>query len=188
MFIPSLIFSILEEWTMIDAFYFTFITLSTIGFGDYIAGYGEPMSYSDIYKIAIVIWIMIALGYWIFLLNFLQKAIKSNAKTLKKTFKTKNISKQAEFLKQMITKGYDEVVCPVGENGEKLTAAFLFKRIPVNIGIRLQELLLNCQNIFKIPLKDFYVRSSELVYEIYMKKEKYSLNMTITSRNTFIII
>ncbi|KAL7633516.1 UNVERIFIED_CONTAM: hypothetical protein RMT77_016049 [Armadillidium vulgare] len=104
MFIPSLIFSILEEWTMIDAFYFTFITLSTIGFGDYIAGYGEPMSYSDIYKIAIVIWIMIALGYWIFLLNFLQKAIKSNAKTLKKTFKTKNISKQAEFLKQMITK------------------------------------------------------------------------------------
>ncbi|CAL4062023.1 unnamed protein product, partial [Meganyctiphanes norvegica] len=38
MFIPSVAFMFIEEWTYLDSFYFTFITLSTIGFGDLIAG------------------------------------------------------------------------------------------------------------------------------------------------------
>ena len=38
MIIPSVVFMILEDWPYRDAMYYTFITLTTIGFGDYVAG------------------------------------------------------------------------------------------------------------------------------------------------------
>lgn len=36
LFLPSLIFSYFEEWTYSVAIYYSFVTLSTIGFGDYV--------------------------------------------------------------------------------------------------------------------------------------------------------
>lgn len=36
--IPPLLFSYVEGWTFGEGFYFAFITLSTIGFGDYVVG------------------------------------------------------------------------------------------------------------------------------------------------------
>lgn len=36
--IPPLIFMCMEEWTYLEGLYFCFITLTTVGFGDYVAG------------------------------------------------------------------------------------------------------------------------------------------------------
>lgn len=36
--VPALVFHLLEDWTFIESFYYCFITLSTIGFGDLVAG------------------------------------------------------------------------------------------------------------------------------------------------------
>lgn len=38
---PPLVFSYVEGWSYGEGFYFTFITLSTIGFGDYVVGNNE---------------------------------------------------------------------------------------------------------------------------------------------------
>lgn len=38
---PPLVFSYIEGWSYGEGFYFTFITLSTIGFGDYVVGNEE---------------------------------------------------------------------------------------------------------------------------------------------------
>lgn len=44
--IGSVIFSFWEGWSLIEAVYFTFITLSTTGLGDYVPGYSF-LNYSD---------------------------------------------------------------------------------------------------------------------------------------------
>jgi hypothetical protein len=36
--IPAGMFSLVEGWTYLDAFYYAFISLTTIGFGDSVAG------------------------------------------------------------------------------------------------------------------------------------------------------
>ena len=36
--VPALVFSNVEKWDLLEGLYFCFVTLSTIGFGDYVAG------------------------------------------------------------------------------------------------------------------------------------------------------
>ncbi|CAL4059225.1 unnamed protein product [Meganyctiphanes norvegica] len=93
-FLPSALFMYLEEeWSYLDAFYFSFITLSTIGFGDYVAGRAEGDPWLWLYKFAIFIWITFGLGYLIMIITFITKALghkkvirmeKRLAKALKK--------------------------------------------------------------------------------------------------------
>ena len=36
--LPPLLFNRMEGWTYVEGFYFSFVTLSTVGFGDYVIG------------------------------------------------------------------------------------------------------------------------------------------------------
>ncbi|KAK8390146.1 hypothetical protein O3P69_013007 [Scylla paramamosain] len=112
MLLPSLALTKLEPWTLEEALYLTFITLTTIGFGDFYPGYEEDApykEYQDLYKMGIVIWIMVALGYWFLLLNFLQKVLRKHVpRKLKKSLKkTRKFKKQSEFFQQLVSKGLD---------------------------------------------------------------------------------
>ena len=38
-FLPSVIFTLVEEdWSYVDAVYYSFVSLTTVGFGDFVAG------------------------------------------------------------------------------------------------------------------------------------------------------
>lgn len=53
-FIPAAVFSILEDdWNFLESFYFCFISLSTIGLGDYVPGEGYNQKFRELYKIGI---------------------------------------------------------------------------------------------------------------------------------------
>ncbi|AWP16946.1 putative kinesin-like protein KIF6 [Scophthalmus maximus] len=67
--IPPLLFSYVEGWTFGEGFYFAFITLSTIGFGDYVVGTDPGKEYISLYRSLAGIWIIFALAWLALILN-----------------------------------------------------------------------------------------------------------------------
>ncbi|KAG2467126.1 KCNK1 protein, partial [Polypterus senegalus] len=61
-FIPAAVFSALEEdWNFLESFYFCFISLSTIGLGDYVPGEGYNQKFRELYKIGITFYLLLGL-------------------------------------------------------------------------------------------------------------------------------
>ncbi|KAM9777964.1 potassium channel, subfamily K, member 16-like [Neosynchiropus ocellatus] len=67
--IPPLLFSYVEGWSFSEGFYFAFITLSTIGFGDYVVGKDPGKEYISLYRSLAGIWIIFALAWLALVLN-----------------------------------------------------------------------------------------------------------------------
>uniref|UniRef100_A0A4W3KFK9 Potassium channel, subfamily K, member 1b n=1 Tax=Callorhinchus milii TaxID=7868 RepID=A0A4W3KFK9_CALMI len=62
LFIPAVIFSIMEEdWNFLESIYFCFISLSTIGLGDYVPGEVYHQKFRELYKLGITVYLMIGL-------------------------------------------------------------------------------------------------------------------------------
>uniref|UniRef100_A0A674IFE0 Potassium channel subfamily K member n=1 Tax=Terrapene triunguis TaxID=2587831 RepID=A0A674IFE0_9SAUR len=60
--LPALCFWALENgWTFLESVYFCFISLSTIGLGDYVPGRGSPSSLRHLYKISITCYLLLGL-------------------------------------------------------------------------------------------------------------------------------
>lgn len=64
--IPAIIFMAIEGWTYREATYYAFITLSTIGFGDFVAGQQENIpensTVRDLYKLCVAAWVFVGLA------------------------------------------------------------------------------------------------------------------------------
>ncbi|CAJ1074120.1 potassium channel subfamily K member 16-like [Xyrichtys novacula] len=60
--IPPLLFSYVKGWMFGKGFYFAFITLSTIGFGDYVVGTDPDRQCISLYRSLAGIWIIFALA------------------------------------------------------------------------------------------------------------------------------
>ncbi|XP_027886433.1 potassium channel subfamily K member 4 isoform X1 [Xiphophorus couchianus] len=69
--LPTLVFQEVENWSLLESAYFVVITLTTVGFGDYVAGEGEFMTRigENIlpeywYKPLVWFWILLGLAYF----------------------------------------------------------------------------------------------------------------------------
>ncbi|GAB6021516.1 Potassium channel sub K member 10 [Chamberlinius hualienensis] len=98
---PAAIFMSMEEWSYLDGFYYAVITLTTIGFGDLVAGQNNR-NYNLAYLVGIMVWIIFGLGYLSMILNFIAKAMKSkHMKKIEQTL-TKNLKQtQDAFAKEV---------------------------------------------------------------------------------------
>ncbi|XP_037323517.2 potassium channel subfamily K member 4 [Pungitius pungitius] len=62
--VPILIFQEVEEWTYLESAYFVVITLTTVGFGDYVAGDSGKAGSDHWYKPLVWFWILLGLAYF----------------------------------------------------------------------------------------------------------------------------
>ncbi|KAM4723528.1 potassium channel subfamily K member 17-like [Anableps anableps] len=67
--VPMLLFQQHEGWTYSQAIYYCFITLSTIGFGDFVADSNPDKSYPDWYSFLMASWIFFGLAWLALLIN-----------------------------------------------------------------------------------------------------------------------
>ncbi|KAI4905084.1 hypothetical protein NFI96_016808 [Prochilodus magdalenae] len=66
---PMLLFRQYEDWTYSQAIYYCFITLSTIGFGDYVADYNPDKEYPDWYGCIMGSWIFFGMAWLALVIN-----------------------------------------------------------------------------------------------------------------------
>ncbi|KAJ8972927.1 hypothetical protein NQ317_014877 [Molorchus minor] len=79
-FLPSTIMSAFEGWDYDVAVYYSFVTLTTIGFGDYIAGVDNVHDFSptvyNMYKVFLLVWVIGGLGYVVMILGFITQGMR----------------------------------------------------------------------------------------------------------------
>nr|XP_019954234.1 PREDICTED: potassium channel subfamily K member 2-like [Paralichthys olivaceus] len=68
--LPAAIFKYIEGWSALESLYFVVITLTTIGFGDFVAG-GSDIEYLDYYKPVVWFWILVGLAYFAAILSMI---------------------------------------------------------------------------------------------------------------------
>ncbi|CAK7310137.1 Potassium channel subfamily K member 17 [Vulpes lagopus] len=61
--LPPLLFCHMEGWSYVESFYFAFITLSTVGFGDYVIGMDPSRRYPLWYKNTVSLWILFGMAW-----------------------------------------------------------------------------------------------------------------------------
>jgi len=95
--IPAAIFTALENdqtnsWSYTDSIYYTFITLSTIGFGDMVPDrqqntklHNKFLKYT--YLVGIILWIIFGMGYIFAVVDVISGTLKSTSKPVKKAFR-----------------------------------------------------------------------------------------------------
>ncbi|KAM9839962.1 potassium channel subfamily K member 2b isoform 1-T1 [Aulostomus maculatus] len=69
--LPVVIFKHIEGWSTLESIYFVVITLTTIGFGDFVAGGSESPEYLNYYKPVVWFWILVGLAYFAAVLSMI---------------------------------------------------------------------------------------------------------------------
>ncbi|XP_034531844.1 potassium channel subfamily K member 17 isoform X2 [Notolabrus celidotus] len=67
--VPMIVFQEHEGWTFSQAIYYCFITLSTIGFGDFVADSNPDKVYPEWYSVLMACWIFFGLAWLSLLIN-----------------------------------------------------------------------------------------------------------------------
>ncbi|XP_028994277.1 potassium channel subfamily K member 17 isoform X2 [Betta splendens] len=66
---PMIVFQLEEGWTFSQAIYYCFISLSTIGFGDFVADSNPDKWYPDWYNVLIASWIFFGMAWLALVIN-----------------------------------------------------------------------------------------------------------------------
>ena len=74
-YFPAVIFSAIEGWTYGQAVYYCFVSLTTVGFGDFVPAQGPSSSVNDFYRICSAAWIIVGLAWVALLLTKMQKLL-----------------------------------------------------------------------------------------------------------------
>lgn len=95
--IPPFVFMVTEGWSYIEGLYFSFVTISTIGFGDLVAGVDPNADYHVLYRYFVELWIYLGLAWLSLFINWkvsmfveVHKALKKRRKRRKESLKDRH--------------------------------------------------------------------------------------------------
>lgn len=74
--IPSIVMYSVEPWTYGEAVYFCFVTLTTVGFGDFIPADEDDTPLIPLYSLCIAVWLFLGLAWLALLLTQIQNSLK----------------------------------------------------------------------------------------------------------------
>lgn len=77
-FIPSASIANTEHWSFVESLYFCIITLTTVGFGDYVPGQDTGKHLNYLYRLVLAVWIIMGLSWIALILSELASVIQSN--------------------------------------------------------------------------------------------------------------
>ncbi|XP_037700473.1 potassium channel subfamily K member 17 [Choloepus didactylus] len=78
--LPPLLFSHMEGWSYMESFYFAFITLSTVGFGDYVIGMNNNRWYPLWYKNMVSLWILFGMAWLALIIKLILSLLETPGK------------------------------------------------------------------------------------------------------------
>lgn len=76
--VPAAIYSSIEDWTYLNAFYYCFISLTTVGLGDYVPGESQTQNNRHFYKIASTIYLLVGVTVMVWLLQIFSETPEFN--------------------------------------------------------------------------------------------------------------
>ena len=71
-FFPAIIFSAVDGWSYSESVYYCFVTLTTVGFGDFVPGIPESR-FNSIYRICTAAWIFVGLAFLVLVISLMQQ-------------------------------------------------------------------------------------------------------------------
>ncbi|PSN45779.1 hypothetical protein C0J52_10769 [Blattella germanica] len=132
-FLPTGVFMHFEGWSFDESLYYAFVTLTTIGFGDFVAGQTDKLHDDEVlyilYKTLLLIWIIFGLGYLVMILGFITRAMRSKkvarlehklATNLKHTQSKiwSTFTRDVSYLRRTLNELYVMKLKPVYKDGE----------------------------------------------------------------------
>ncbi|XP_029973119.1 potassium channel subfamily K member 5 [Salarias fasciatus] len=90
--LPPFVFMSQEGWSYIEGLYFSFVTLTTIGFGDLVAGVEPNKEYPTLYRYFVEVWIYLGLAWLSLFFNWKVRMVIEAHKALKKRRKLRKLS------------------------------------------------------------------------------------------------
>ncbi|KAL2082705.1 hypothetical protein ACEWY4_022523 [Coilia grayii] len=98
--IPPFVFMAIEEWTYLEGFHFCFTTLTTVGFGDYVAGVNPDTKYPTLYRFFVEMWIFMGLAWLSLFFSWNVHMVVEAHKVLKKRRYQRRHRQSLEELRQ----------------------------------------------------------------------------------------
>uniref|UniRef100_A0A3Q3ELW8 Potassium channel, subfamily K, member 5b n=1 Tax=Labrus bergylta TaxID=56723 RepID=A0A3Q3ELW8_9LABR len=88
--IPPFVFMSMEKWSYLEGIYYSFITLTTVGFGDYVAGVNPNIDYPRLYRVLSELWIYMGLAWLSLFFSWNVNMVVEAHKVLKKKRKLRH--------------------------------------------------------------------------------------------------